>query len=122
MALQTAMDAQRGDVVVRSFVRGKASQWLDPVAPQELLPVDLWLERLAPGTVISGPVLNRLVDRLPAGIASLDPSRWAPRASQVAQLAARYYKAGRRDDLWKLTPIYVRRAAAEEKWDAKGIR
>ena len=37
------------------------------------------------------------------------------RAGSIAQLAARDYAAGRRDDLWKLLPLYSRRSAAEEK-------
>jgi len=122
MALQVVMDAQRGDVVMRSFCRGVSCKRLEPVAPQELLPIDLWLDQLVAGTVVSGPVLSRLVDRLPTGVVPLDPRQWAPRASQVARLAAQHYAAGRRDDLWRLAPIYLRRAAAEEKWDAKGVR
>jgi tRNA threonylcarbamoyladenosine biosynthesis protein TsaB len=121
-ALQVVMDAQRGDVVARSFCRGDISRRLEPVAPQELLPIDLWLQRLVAGSVVSGPGLSRLLDRLPTGVVPLQPHQWAPRASQVARLAAQHYAAGRRDDLWRLAPIYVRRAAAEERWEAKGVR
>jgi tRNA threonylcarbamoyladenosine biosynthesis protein TsaB len=119
-ALQVVMDAQRGDVVVRPFARGGAGPDLLPAGPQELLPADRWLARLVTGDVVSGPMLKRLLERLPQGVAALEAERWAPRAGWVAQLAARQYAAGRRDDLWRLAPVYVRRAAAEEKWDAKG--
>jgi tRNA threonylcarbamoyladenosine biosynthesis protein TsaB len=115
-ALWTAIDAQRGEVVVRSFVRNAADGWLRPVGQQELLPIDVWLSRLVPGDRVAGPILAKLADRLPRGVAALPPAAWAPRAGQVARLAARDYAAGRRDDLWGLVPAYARCSAAEEKW------
>ena len=118
-ALWTVMDAQRGDVVVRSFVRDCADGWLKPAGQQELLPIDAWIGRLVPGDRVAGPILGKIADRLPEGVLPLNPPAWAPRAGQVARLAARDYAKGRRDDLWNLVPAYVRRSAAEEKWKAK---
>jgi tRNA threonylcarbamoyladenosine biosynthesis protein TsaB len=115
-ALWTVMDAQRGDVVVRSFIRDVADGWLKPAGQQELLPITDWIGRLAPGDRVAGPVLSKIADRLPEGVLTLDRRAWVPRAGQVARLAARDHAAGRRDDLWKLVPAYVRRSAAEEKW------
>ena len=141
------MDAQRGEVVVQSFVR-QADGWFAPAGPQDLLDADVWLARLSvaasgellPPTnapplqwggfekrqdfleshqLVTGPGLVRLFDRLPPGVAALDQSCWHPRASAVGRLAARYHAEGRRDDLWKLVPHYYRRSAAEEKWDAR---
>jgi tRNA A37 threonylcarbamoyladenosine modification protein TsaB len=114
--LWTVMDAQRGDVVVRSFVRDSADGWLKPPGQQELLPIEVWFGRLAPGDRVAGPILSKLADRLPTGVLPLDPHHWPPRAGQVARLAARDHAAGRRDDFWKLVPAYVRHSAAEERW------
>ena len=114
--LSVAVDAQRGDVVAGSFRRGDGG-WFEPVAAAELVAIDTWLGRLAPGTVISGPVLRKLADRVPAQVTLLDPQYWRPKAATVARLAGRDYAAGRRDDLWKLVPRYSRRSAAEEKRD-----
>ncbi len=116
--LSVVMDAQRGDVVAQSFVR-RADGWVEPLGPQELIPADAWLARLAPGSILSGPGLGTLVDRLPSGVRALAPGFWPPTAAAVGRLACRYYSEGRRDDLWKLVPRYCRRSAAEEKWDRK---
>jgi tRNA threonylcarbamoyladenosine biosynthesis protein TsaB len=123
--LWVVMDAQRGDVVVQAFSRAAGDSktsgecWLRPIGDEELLPVDLWLSRLTPGSVVAGPILHKIAPRLPSGVVALPSQYWLPRASQVARLAARNISAGLRDDLWKLSPVYVRRAAAEEVWEAK---
>ncbi len=144
--VSVVIDAQRGEVVVQSFVR-QADGWFQPAGPEELLDADVWLARLqavgsgqwAAGSgrgespisdpqspipnpsVVTGPGLVRLLDRLPPGVVALDESFWRPRAAVVVRLAARHYAQGRRDDLWKLVPRYYRRSAAEEKWDARGL-
>ena len=73
------------------------------------------------GTIVAGPGLVRLLDRLPPGVVAVDEEYWRPRAAVVGQLANRHYAEGQRDDLWKLVPHYYRRSAAEEKWDARGL-
>jgi tRNA threonylcarbamoyladenosine biosynthesis protein TsaB len=143
--ISVVIDAQRGEVVVQSFVR-QADGWFEPAGAEKLLDADAWLEavgsrqsavgsdppsglRLPPSSnpqplipnpsVVTGPGLVRLLDRLPPGVVALDESYWHPRAAAVGRVAARYYAQGRRDDLWKLVPHYYRRSAAEEKWDAR---
>jgi len=117
--VSAAIDAQRGEVVAQSFSIHSPDR-VEAMGPQELLPADQWLTRLAPGTVVSGPALLRLADRLPPGVEALDRRDWFPRASAVGRLAAQYHTAGRRDDFWKLVPHYSRRSAAEEKWEVMG--
>ena len=113
--LAVAMDAQRGDVVAQRFERGRDG-WLRPVEPASLIPADEWLAGLAAGWSVSGPVLRKLVGRLPSHAVALEAACWRPTAANVARLAARDHAAGRRDDLWGLVPHYSRRPAAEEKW------
>jgi tRNA threonylcarbamoyladenosine biosynthesis protein TsaB len=112
-----AVDAQRGDVVAAAF-RRDAEGWLRPDGPAALVNAQQWLAGLAAGTAVAGPVLGRLAERVPPHLTVLDAACWPPRAAQVARLAARDHAAGRRDDLWTLTPRYSRRAAAEEKLHA----
>lgn len=116
--LWVAMDAQRDEVVAQCYGAATAGK-RQPVTPQRLAAVDAWLAQLAPGVAVSGPVLEKLLDRMPPGVHVLDRSYWAPRAAAIGCLAARYYADGRRDDLLKLVPHYCRRSAAEEKWDAR---
>jgi tRNA threonylcarbamoyladenosine biosynthesis protein TsaB len=112
--LSAVIDAQRGQVVAHDFAR-HSDGWFEPVGPEKLLDVDAWLKGLPKGIAVTGPVLQKLADRLPSHVRVLDSQDWPPRASLVARLAARDYAAGRRDDLWKLVPHYSRRSAAEEK-------
>ncbi len=113
-ALTVAIDAQRGDIVTRSFQRSPDG-WPIPTGDQCLIPAQQWLQELPPGMAVAGPILNKLASHLPAGVSLLDQKYWTPRASMVAQLANRQYAAGRRDDLWSLLPQYSRPSAAEEK-------
>jgi tRNA threonylcarbamoyladenosine biosynthesis protein TsaB len=116
--LAAVIDAQRGEVVARDFQRNGAGE-LAAESKSELLDIDRWLESLAPGTWVTGPILRRIADRLPPGCEPLTPELWPPTAGNVALLAHRQYAAGRRDDLWQLAPVYSRLSAAEEKRRAK---
>ncbi|MGA2797005.1 MAG: hypothetical protein ABSE63_05480, partial [Thermoguttaceae bacterium] len=118
-AQTAAIDAQRGDVVVRPFSRGPEGFFL-PAGDQKLISIDRWLQDLPAGMAVAGPALVKLASRLPAHVTALDEKYWTPRAAMVAQLAHRQYAAGRRDDLWTLLPQYSRQSAAEEKLQARG--
>lgn len=117
-SLAVAVDAQRGDVVAQQFHRA-ASDWLEPQSEPHLLPLDQWLAAVPPGFAVSGPALKKWNGEIPEGVTRLDPALWSPRAANVARLAYRDYRAGRRDDIWKLLPLYSRRSAAEEKLENK---
>ena len=92
---------------------------MEAVGEAIALPLDEWLAGLPPGFAVSGPVLKKWADPLPAGVTMLDRAFWRPTAANVARLAYRDYLAGRRDDLWNLLPLYSRPSAAEEKWAKK---
>ena len=117
-ALSVAVDAQRGQVVAGAFRRAEGGH-LAALGPSELLDVAAWLGGLAPGTLVSGPILRKLAGRLPDHVTPLEPSCWLPTAAAVGRLAVRHYRAGQRNDLWSLVPRYCRRSAAEEKWEQK---
>lgn len=117
-ALTAIIDAQRGDIVVRSYIRDLEG-CINPTGDQRLLPIDQWLEELPVGMAVAGPVLSKIASRLPEHVTMLGHEYWTPRAGMVAKLAHRQYAAGRRDDLWTLLPQYSRRSAAEEKLKAR---
>jgi tRNA threonylcarbamoyladenosine biosynthesis protein TsaB len=116
--LSVAVDAQRGQVVARDFVRA-SDGWMHPTGPAGLLDVAAWWAGLSPGSLVAGPVLRQLNERLPGHLVALDPQYWLPRAAAAGRLAARLFAAGQRDDLWSLVPRYSRPSAAEEKRAAK---
>ena len=118
-SLSAALDAQRGQVVAQTFERGPDG-WFEPVGPAGLVDVDAWLQSVEPGVWITGPILRKMADRVPDGLAVLDPEYWAPSAAAVARVAVRDYARGRRDDVWSLVPRYSRPSAAEEKREKRG--
>ncbi len=112
--LWAAVDAQRGQWVVRLFGRSDGG-WPQPLEPAALVDRERWLGELPPGSMVTGPALRKLAGRMPDHLRPLPPELWPPAARQVAALAARHYAAGCRDDLWTLAPRYSRPSAAEEK-------
>jgi tRNA threonylcarbamoyladenosine biosynthesis protein TsaB len=126
--IQAILDAQRHELFVGRFeaspaefaAREKANPGdhlptLRRLAPDTIVASDAWLASLTPGILLTGSGLKRLESRLPAGVIALPPERREVRASTVGRLAWRDYLAGRRDDLWKLAPVYLRPSYAEEK-------
>jgi tRNA threonylcarbamoyladenosine biosynthesis protein TsaB len=110
--LWSVLDAQRGQLFAEKFavIDGR---WQSGGAAQ-ILDADAWLQSLAANDLATGSGLKRLQAQLPLGCA-VTSDLWQPRAATVGQLAWRDYQAGRRDDLWKLAPDYLRASAAEEK-------
>lgn len=53
-----------------------------------------------------------------AGLVLTPESAWLPRAETLAELGRRRAAAGRLQDPWSLTPLYLRLSAAEEKANA----
>jgi tRNA threonylcarbamoyladenosine biosynthesis protein TsaB len=111
--LHAVLDAQRKELFLARF-RLEGSE---PVRLGEntIVPAAEWLASLKPGTLVSGPGLMRFVDQIPAGVLITPAEHREPTAATVGQLAHRDYERGRRDDLWKLMPHYLRPSAAEEK-------
>jgi tRNA threonylcarbamoyladenosine biosynthesis protein TsaB len=116
--IDVVLDAQRKDVFLGRFASGPVGS--DPPqyvrrAPDVLMSGSEWLATLQPGTIVTGAGLRGWLDRLPAYVVAVGQEHWEPRASMVGELAWRQYQRGRRDDLWKLAPRYLRQSAAEEK-------
>jgi tRNA threonylcarbamoyladenosine biosynthesis protein TsaB len=108
------IEAQRGDVYTALYQRTAAGS-LDSRQSPVILSADEWLATLADGRLASGPALETLADRLPPNASVALPPQWPPTAATVGRLAYRKHVAGQRDDIWRLTPLYLRRSAAEEK-------
>jgi tRNA threonylcarbamoyladenosine biosynthesis protein TsaB len=128
--LCAAVDAQRRELFIGRFERGPDGrmQWEGEL---ELVNIDEWLGTLPRETIIAGPGLQRLLGDLPDSHVDLQASpdvraqaRVAyypiePTAEGVGRLALHQYRTGRRESYWTLVPLYLRRSAAEEKWDAR---
>lgn len=110
--IHAVLDAQRNQLFAAAF--SWSSDDIFPVreSPTEIVDLAPFVATLQPGDVVVGPVVAKLASSLPENIV---PIIQEPRASAVGRLAYRDYAAGRRDDLWKLAPLYYRLSAAEEK-------
>ena len=111
--LHAVLDAQRKDLFLARFAWQESG--LVRLDANRIVPADAWLASLVQGTTVTGPGLDRWQSRLPAGVIAVDPALRQPQAETVGRLAIEHYRAGRRDDLWKLAPRYLRPSAAEEK-------
>ncbi len=118
MRLAVAVDAQRGDVFAAEFLRPSPGAFPQRLSPTRVEPKARWLSRLEAGTLILGPDLARLVPDLPAGLQLADAESGFPRASAFAELALAALAGSTEADPWSLEPVYLRRSAAEDQWDA----
>ena len=65
------------------------------------------------------PYHEKFIPRDDPGIHVTEPASWQGRASVVAALGAEMARAGAFADPVRLTPIYIRKPEAEEKFEAK---
>jgi len=112
--LVAASDAGRGELFTKRFAQDASGEWA-PSDETAIEPIDAWLGRLTPDDAVTGPAIEMLADRLPAGVMAVEPALRQPMAATVGRLAAVRYAAGQRCDAWSLAPFYLRRSAAEEK-------
>jgi tRNA threonylcarbamoyladenosine biosynthesis protein TsaB len=114
------LDAQRKELFLarfRSTFTIRDENKLIPLTrltDDAIISIEDWLASLKPGTIVAGAGLDRLHDRLPSNVV-VDPQARQPNAAIIGHLAYRDYQSGRRDDLWKLAPLYLRPSYAEEK-------
>jgi tRNA threonylcarbamoyladenosine biosynthesis protein TsaB len=112
--IHAVLDAQRKELFLGRFHRVADSE-LSRQEPDHIFAAEAWLQSLRSGTIVTGPGLTKLMDRLPASVAVVPSPLRQPQAATVGRLALRDYQRGRRDDLWKLAPVYLRPSYAEEK-------
>jgi tRNA threonylcarbamoyladenosine biosynthesis protein TsaB len=111
------LNAQRQQLFAATY-RCRDLLW-EAVRPTAIVDNSAWLQSLAPGVVVTGPALARLRQQLPGGVVVVEETCWLPRAATVGRLGYLTFQAGTRDDLWKLSPQYFRKSAAEEVWESK---
>jgi tRNA threonylcarbamoyladenosine biosynthesis protein TsaB len=125
--IHAVLDAQRRELFVGRFrgaeiSAGRADDLptLTRVAADKIIAAEQWLGSLTAGVLVTGAGVTKLEQQLPPGILATPISARQPRAAVVGHLAWRDYQTGRRDDLWKLAPVYLRPSYAEEKAAAGG--
>lgn len=115
--LWTIVDAHRGQVFAACYQIGR-DLLVREVSGTQIVEIDRWSAQLEPRDVVTGPVVERLETRLPSGIERVPAAARVPSAETLARIAWQRWQEGERGDVWRLSPDYIRRSAAEEKLDA----
>jgi len=116
-------NAYRQELFVGAYLKQPPQDQQGPVdwirsGDIKIEPVDNWLNTRERGALMTGPGLD-LFDAFPADCQfEMEPHRH-PQAGSIARVGFREYSSRGADDQWQLQPVYLRRSAAEEKWDAK---
>jgi len=113
--IHAVLDAQRKELFVGRFRCPDDAGNIARLESDRIIAADAWRQSLPAGAIVTGTGIDKLLDRLPAGITVVPPALREPQAATVGRLAWRDYERGRRDDLWKLAPTYLRPSYAEEK-------
>jgi len=116
-------DAQRSGLFVAEYKRQSDRTW-QREGKIEIVPTRAWCEIAnqrselsdAPLAVI-GPNVAKLTDQL-AACNVLGEEYHSPTANTIATLGEQLFEQLATDDYWQLEPFYLRKSAAEEKWDA----
>jgi tRNA threonylcarbamoyladenosine biosynthesis protein TsaB len=119
-------DAQRGDVYAAEFDREPAGSRPQRRSETRVEPLAAWAERLASSepatttTTVLGPALEvpRIRSAIPASFRIAEAS-CRPEPSPMLALARDAWNAGLRHEIESLEPLYLRRSAAEDQWDAR---
>ena len=93
-------------------------------AKDQILDRDDWINSLQPNDVLTGSGLQPILDQIKSqhpDVVIAPESVWESSATSVGKLAWSQYQSGKRDDLWKLEPVYFRPSAAEEVRNAKNV-
>ncbi|MDZ4685631.1 MAG: tRNA (adenosine(37)-N6)-threonylcarbamoyltransferase complex dimerization subunit type 1 TsaB [Planctomycetaceae bacterium] len=106
-------DAQRGDFFTAHYTRTDELWQRDDDV--RVVHGPTWLPMLTADDIIAGPATSRIVPD--STLAHIIRDDWAtrPTAAGIIAIARPRLMAGQQDDLWTLTPLYIRPSAAEEK-------
>jgi tRNA threonylcarbamoyladenosine biosynthesis protein TsaB len=116
-----AFDAQRGELVVAEVERSATEAGdVRIVTAPAIVDAESWIAKLPKDALISGPGLARCREFFDSKVRVADERTWQPQAGIVGQIGSRSDRAGARQDLWSLSPVYFRPSAAEEKLAAAG--
>lgn len=125
--ITVAMDAQRGELFSATWniTPVETRTLLIESAPTAIIAADVWLSALHAGRWVSGPGLQRLMERLPQQVQIVDANCWAPMATTVAIAGFDAFRTRQDSSSFEpflLAPQYFRRTAAEEQWEHRRKR
>lgn len=116
-------NAQRGDLFVGKYCKVSDNQW-KKTAEITVQEITEFCDSLQPGDTINGSGIELLDFSSRVDFRVLDQTHQNPVAAKIALITARILQKKQPeqfdsiDETWNLTPFYLRKSAAEEKWDA----
>lgn len=111
-------DAQRGDLFVGRYRKTPAGDF-SRAGEIAIVPAEEWIARRNADDWVSGPGIAKREDAFAARCRLVEGERRLPAAAQIVQIGRRLHTAKVTADIRELEPFYLRRSAAEEKWDAE---
>jgi tRNA threonylcarbamoyladenosine biosynthesis protein TsaB len=114
--LSVISDAQRGELFLGRYCRDSDRSFVRE-GEIEIVNQQVWCEKRSQEDVVSGPGAEQFRDRLANRCRVLEAQFCHPRADVVAKLGERHLNQETSEDFWSLEPFYIRKSAAEEKWD-----
>lgn len=110
LRVEVLSDAQKGRVYAQRFVQGPAE------GPLEIVDFTTRFGVVSADTWVTGPGLGTYRAKLPEGWRIVAEEDWEPRPESLLQLALPRWRAGEKDDVYSLEPLYLRPSSAEEQW------
>lgn len=120
--LTIVLDAKRDQIFTARFARGPTEEWA-VTEPAHLDSLPEMLRRAPRPVHLLGegiPYHRKFIPADDPGVVVTPEETWRARASAVAQIGQEMSAAGEFADPFSLTPIYIRRPEAEEKFDSSG--
>ena len=117
--LVLVLDAKRDQIFTARYER-QNNRWVER-EPAHLDSLDAMLERAPRPVHLLGegiPYHEKFIPREDASVKIAPAELWRPRAAVVARIGAEMARDGQFADPDRLTPIYIRKPEAEEKFDA----
>jgi tRNA threonylcarbamoyladenosine biosynthesis protein TsaB len=111
--LWVVMNAERDQLYTAAY-EWQESRWHE-IKPTCIRDNETWLQSLDRNTLVSGPGLCSLKQRIPTTIPIVPESDWFPRARSVGAEGLQLFHSGQQSDCWSLLPNYFRESAATEK-------
>lgn len=116
-------NAQRGDLFVGKYRKTGERCWQN-TAEIGLQSIEEFGKSLQPGDTVSGPGIALLPEDFQSVPRLLTEEFRTPQAAEVAEITARTLQKNAANqsplnEVWDLIPFYLRKSAAEEKWDAQ---
>ena len=110
-------DAQRSELYAGRYRRESNGTF---VRDGEITIVDgeKWCGERTADDVLSGPGIEKFEQRLSGCCRVLKTQQRLSQAAVIARLGEARIRSGSFDEIWKLEPFYLRKSAAEEKWNA----